>query len=46
MKTNDGIEQIIERGCGLDIHRDSVVATIMGKGMNIAWVIHSWRPRD
>lgn len=31
--TNDGIEQIVEKGCGLDIHRDSVVATIMGKGI-------------
>jgi transposase len=33
MKTNDGIEQVVEKGCGLDIHRDSVVATIMGKGI-------------
>ena len=26
-------EQVIERGCGLDVHRDTVVATLMGKGM-------------
>lgn len=26
-------EQVIERGCGLDIHRDTVVATVMGKGI-------------
>ena len=24
-------EQVIERGCGLDVHRDTVVATVMGK---------------
>ena len=23
--------QVIERGCGLDVHRDTVVATIQGK---------------
>jgi len=26
-------EQVIERGCGLDVHRDIVVATVMGKGI-------------
>jgi transposase len=26
-------EQIIERGCGLDVHRDTVVATVIGKGI-------------
>ena len=24
-------EQLIERGCGLDVHRDTVVVTVMGK---------------
>lgn len=27
------IEQIIERGCGLDVHKETVVATVMGKGL-------------
>lgn len=26
-------EQVVERGCGLDVHRDTVVATVMGKGL-------------
>jgi transposase len=26
-------EQVIDRGCGLDVHRDTVVATVMGKGI-------------
>jgi transposase len=26
-------EHIIARGCGLDVHRDSVVVTVMGKGI-------------
>lgn len=26
-------EQVIERGCGLDVHRDTVVATIQGKAI-------------
>ena len=26
-------EQVIDRGCGLDVHRDTVVATVMGKGL-------------
>lgn len=34
MKTsNIEFEQVIERGCGLDVHRDTVVATVMGKGI-------------
>ena len=30
---NIEFEQVIERGCGLDVHRDTVVATVMGKGI-------------
>jgi transposase len=26
-------EQVVDRGCGLDVHRDTVVATVMGKGI-------------
>ena len=26
-------EQVIDRGCGLDVHRDTVVATVMGQGI-------------
>ena len=26
-------EQVISRGCGLDVHRDTVVATVMGSGI-------------
>lgn len=26
-------EQVIDRGCGLDVHRDTVVATVMGRGI-------------
>jgi transposase len=26
-------EQVIDKGCGLDVHRDTVVATVMGKGI-------------
>lgn len=34
MKNKDiEFEQVIERGCGLDVHRDTVVATVMGKGI-------------
>jgi transposase len=34
MKTNNiEFEQIIERGCGLDVHRDTVVVTVCGKGI-------------
>ena len=28
-----GFEQVIDRGCGLDVHRDTVVATVMGRGI-------------
>jgi transposase len=32
-KNNIEFEQVIERGCGLDVHRDTVVATVMGSGI-------------
>ncbi|MGI6338960.1 MAG: IS110 family transposase [Bacteroidales bacterium] len=32
-KSSIEFEQVIERGCGLDVHRDTVVATVMGKGI-------------
>ena len=32
-KSNIEYEQVIDRGCGLDVHRDTVVATVMGKGI-------------
>lgn len=32
-KRNIEFEQVIDRGCGLDVHRDTVVATVMGKGI-------------
>jgi transposase len=34
-KIEDSIEfeQVIERGCGIDVHRDTVVATIQGKNI-------------
>jgi len=32
-RNNIEFEQVIERGCGLDVHRDTVVATVMGKGI-------------
>ncbi len=32
-RDNNEFEQVIERGCGLDVHRDTVVATVMGKGI-------------
>lgn len=32
-KSNIEFEQVIDRGCGLDVHRDTVVATVMGKGI-------------
>jgi transposase len=32
-RDNIEFEQVIERGCGLDVHRDTVVATVMGKGL-------------
>lgn len=33
MDTQVSFEQIIQRGCGMDIHRDTVVATILGSGI-------------
>ncbi len=33
MKEEVVFEQVIERGCGLDVHKETVVATIMGKGI-------------
>ena len=34
MSTNTiHFEQIIRRGCGLDVHKDNVVATIRGDGL-------------
>ena len=32
-KTKIEYEQVIDRGCGLDVHKDTVVATVMGKGI-------------
>ncbi|MDP4240721.1 MAG: IS110 family transposase [Bacteroidota bacterium] len=32
-RNNIEFEQVIERGCGLDVHRDTVTATVMGKGI-------------
>jgi transposase len=32
-KSKIEFEQVIDRGCGLDVHRDTVVATVMGKGV-------------
>lgn len=26
-------EQVVERGCGMDVHKETVVATIQGKGI-------------
>lgn len=26
-------EQVVKRGCGLDVHRDTIVATVMGQGI-------------
>lgn len=33
MNTQISFEQIIERGCGMDVHRDTVVATVLGTGI-------------
>lgn len=33
MKEEVVFEQVIERGCGLDVHKETVVATIMGNGI-------------
>lgn len=32
-KSDIEFEQVIDKGCGLDVHRDTVVATVMGKGI-------------
>jgi transposase len=34
-KSSIEYEQVIDRGCGLDVHRDTVVATVMGKGVQV-----------
>jgi len=26
--------QVVQRGCGVDVHRDEAVATIVGEGLN------------
>ena len=28
-------EQVVERGCGMDVHKDLIVATILGKGIKM-----------
>jgi transposase len=33
MKEKVEFEQVIERGCGLDVHKENVTATILGKGI-------------
>jgi len=33
MKTQKGFDQVIEKGCGLDVHQKEVVVTIMGTGV-------------
>jgi transposase len=33
MEQQIAFEQIVRRGCGMDVHRDTVVATIMGEGI-------------
>jgi len=33
MKKKVEFEQVIERGCGLDVHKENVTATILGKGI-------------
>jgi transposase len=33
MNTHIAFEQVVRRGCGMDIHRDTVVATVMGEGI-------------
>jgi transposase len=32
-RSNIEFEQVMDRGCGLDVHRDTVVTTVMGKGI-------------
>ncbi len=33
MDTQVAFEQVVRRGCGMDVHRDTVVATVMGDGI-------------
>ena len=33
MKEKVEFEQVIERGCGLDVHKETVTATIKGEGI-------------
>src|SRR6478752_10001238 len=33
MNTHITFEQIVQRGCGIDVHRDTVVASVMGIGI-------------
>ena len=33
MNTQIAFEQVVRRGCGMDVHRDTVVATVMGDGI-------------
>ncbi len=33
MKEKVEFEQVVERGCGLDVHKENVTATIIGKGI-------------
>jgi transposase len=32
-KQNTTFEQVIEKGCGIDVHKEMMMATIMGKGV-------------
>src|SRR5690606_31695647 len=32
-KGSISFEQVVERGCGLDVHKENVVATLQGKGI-------------
>jgi len=33
MDTHIAFEQVVRRGCGMDVHRDTVVVTIMSEGI-------------
>lgn len=33
MDRHIAFEQVVRRGCGMDVHRDTVVATVMGEGI-------------
>lgn len=41
IKDSIEFEQVIERGCGLDVHKDTVVATIQGKDIQTSTKIYS-----